>query len=127
MSKAKFGKEFRLLNPQDFNNLRQDRMSFKSKEFVAYFKKTYKDSSNTRIAFSISRKVGKASVRNRLKRLLREAYRLSDYRQMGQDVLFVISPRNAFNDKESKEIKEKDLLESFAKCLSYINRRSLIN
>jgi len=45
-----------------------------------------------RVGLSVSRKVGRATVRNRWKRLLREAFRLSQ-RELPQGVDLVVIPR----------------------------------
>ena len=45
----------------------------------------------TRVGFSVSKKVGKAVVRNRLRRLFREAFRLyADKVEPGVDIVFVV-------------------------------------
>lgn len=47
----------------------------------------------TRLGLSISRRVGKAHIRNRMKRLVREAFRLTRYElPAGLDLLCVIKP-----------------------------------
>ncbi len=59
----------------------------------AYYRVTSKKTLRTRVGFSISKKVGNAVVRNRIKRCLKEEFRLSPYREGGLDILFVVSPR----------------------------------
>ncbi len=49
----------------------------------------------TRLGLSISRRVGKAHIRNRMKRLVREAFRLTRYElPTGLDLLCVIKPHS---------------------------------
>lgn len=44
-----------------------------------------------RVGFSISKKVGNAPERNRLKRILKEIYRLHDFDQLvGNDLVFIV-------------------------------------
>ena len=51
----------------------------------------------SRYGFSVSRRVGKAVVRNRVKRLLREILRLTPL-QTGQDIVFIARPATASID-----------------------------
>ncbi len=88
-----FGKERRLLTSQDFGRLRTGARLAQSSYFRAYYRSTATKSSHTRIGLSVSKKVGKAVTRNRVKRHLREEFRLSLHREKGLDVLFVVSPR----------------------------------
>ena len=51
----------------------------------------------SRYGFSVSRRVGKAVVRNRIRRLLREILRLIPFRP-GWDVVFIVRPAAATTD-----------------------------
>lgn len=88
-----FGKNYRLLNSDDFQHLRTGSECFKTPFMRAFHKTSRLGVSETRVGFAISKKVGNAVKRNRIKRILREEFRLSNKREEGRDVLFVISPR----------------------------------
>ena len=63
----------------------------------------------SRHGFSISRRVGKAVVRNRVKRLLREILRLTPL-QPGWDIIFIARPMAASADYTELEKSVKGLL-----------------
>lgn len=56
---------------------------------ILYFKQGKNQKS--RIGISITTKVGKATVRNRFKRLIRETFRFSAIKDAGFDILVVVS------------------------------------
>lgn len=87
----------------------------------AFFSSSRINSESTRIAFSVTKKVGKANVRNRVKRLLKESFRQSEYKFRGMDILFVVSP-NLFKKVESKELAESYLLNSFKGLLKEVGK-----
>lgn len=106
-----FGKERRLLTLQDFGHLRKGARTLSSPYLMAYYRKTRLEISHTRMGLSISKKVGNAVIRNQIKRQLREEFRLSPYREGGQDILFVVSPRF------------KSLLLKDKKCMVQLRRK----
>jgi len=79
------------------------------------------DNQPTRFGFIASKKVGKAAVRNRAKRIIREIIRLNlDKIEDGFDAVVIVSP-NAAN--QTYEILEKEVLNSLKKAkLIKINR-----
>lgn len=85
---------------------------------MAYYK-SKPSQENTRLGLSVSKKVGGAVIRNRLKRLLRESFRQSEWKNLGIDALFVVSPHLYKNIKDKKEAERK-LLDGFAEMLQKI-------
>lgn len=69
---------YRLKKRQDFRRVYQRGSSLKNRAFVLCFRAAGRRSANTppRIGFSVSKKIGKAVERNRVRRRLREACRL---------------------------------------------------
>ena len=92
-----------LRNSREFSKVYRSGKSFADRYLVLYYRKNGLDCN--RIGFSVSKKVGKAVVRNRVKRLLKESYRLNfdDY-EKGYD--FVIIARVSSNNVGYKEINK---------------------
>jgi ribonuclease P protein component len=117
---CKFEKKFRLLSASDFSALKVDSLSYKKPTAIIYYKK---NSLNlTRIGLSVPKKIGKASVRNRLKRLIREYFRQSSSKYLGYDILFVVSWSRAVVSFSEIE-KENNLLAHISEFLAYLDKR----
>lgn len=82
----------RLRKKEDFNRAYRYGKSIAGQFLVLYYRSN--GQGNTRIGFSVSRKIGKATVRNRVKRLIREICRkhMQEFLQ-GFDLIFIARPK----------------------------------
>ena len=86
---------------------------------VVYYSRNREKSGDNRLGLTVSTKVGKAVVRNSVRRKLREAYRLHEYSiKKGLDI--VIVARTRASSAQFKHI-EKDMLYCFEK-LGILNK-----
>ncbi len=89
---------------EDFRKVYAKGRSVGSKILVIYRAKT--PSEEKRFGFTISKKVGKAVVRNRMKRILKEICRLnSNWFKAGYD--YVLIPRKSAIDKSYNDLQEE--------------------
>ena len=88
---------------KDFRRLYSKGQSFVSGYTVVYaLKNRY---NNNRLGLTVSKSVGKAVVRNRLKRLMRESYRLMEDKLLtGYDIIIV--SRNRAVGKSQEQIRK---------------------
>ena len=73
----KFGRKQRLKQRRDFARVFARRVSAGDRHLVVYAERN--DLPHSRLGIVVSRRLGKAVLRNRLKRLVREAYRLQQH------------------------------------------------
>jgi ribonuclease P protein component len=97
-----FSKDYRLLSASDFSYLRKDSQSVSHKWVRLYYKKSKTNSSHSRIGIAVTKKVGKANKRNLCKRVIRDYFRNSSYKELGLDVLVLVSPRLFQRDHDHK-------------------------
>ncbi len=77
-----------LKKPSDFQNVYKCGKSCANRYLVMYVYKN--DCSFNRVGISVSKKVGNSVVRHRVKRLIREAYRLNEELFLcGYDIVFI--------------------------------------
>ncbi|KJS20013.1 MAG: hypothetical protein VR72_16360 [Clostridiaceae bacterium BRH_c20a] len=82
-------KKFRLRKNIDFRRIYRSSKSIANQDLVLYIKKN-NYSNDTRIGFSISKKLGKANERNLLKRQFREVIRNKiEHLKPGYDLIFI--------------------------------------
>lgn len=102
-------KKYKLRKNSQFRAVYKKGSSFSNRYLVLYKKRNGENIN--KLGISVSKKVGKAIIRNRVKRLIKESYRLnnSDLKQ-GYDLIFIA--RNPSKGKDYKTIEEavKNLL-----------------
>lgn len=83
-----WSKDNRLRHNREYRAVYRVGKSVANKDMILYFARGKSD--NTRAGFSVSKKIGKSVVRNRTRRLMKEAFRLHirDI-QPGYDLVFV--------------------------------------
>lgn len=99
-----FNKTKGLKKDSDFRKVYKHGKSFANKHLVMYILDNKSDS--TRVGISVSKKVGKAVTRNKVRRRIREAYRLNvdENVKSGYDIVFIA--RVASKEAEYKDIEK---------------------
>ncbi|SEF98057.1 ribonuclease P protein component [Caloramator fervidus] len=87
-------KEERIRKNKHFRLIYSRGKSYSDDILVVYI---FKNKSNiNRLGISVSKKIGKSVVRNRVKRLIREAFRVNkDKFKVGYDIIFVARSKSA--------------------------------
>ncbi|MGL5640747.1 MAG: ribonuclease P protein component [Paraclostridium sp.] len=88
----------------DFRKVYKHGKSFANKYLVMYILDNKSDFN--RVGFSVSKKVGKATIRNKIRRRIRESFRLNcdEYIKNGYDLVFIA--RVASKDAEYEDIEK---------------------
>ncbi len=114
MSSERFEREYRIRSGLDFRRVYARRCSASDGTIVVVGCENSLD--HPRLGLSVSRKVGGAVVRNRWKRLMREAFRLSR-RRLPEGIDLVVIPRIGADPKLDA------LLESLPRLASQVSRK----
>lgn len=109
-----FGPHQKLKSKSDFDYLKDGSDALKFRSLRAYFKVSKINNDYSRIGLSVSKKVGNSPRRNRIKRILREYFRLNPIRTLGKDILIVVSPY-LFQNFSDVLLAEKALLDDMKK------------
>ncbi|RMG59543.1 MAG: ribonuclease P protein component [Deltaproteobacteria bacterium] len=100
-------KKERLRHPREFQLVIRRGERVATPHFVLFVLK--KEDPTRRVGISVGRKIGKAVVRNRMKRLLKEAFRLNKEKlQEGLDLVVIVRRTEGL---EKMEDVERELLE----------------
>jgi ribonuclease P protein component len=95
----------RIRNKKDFNAVFKNGKRFRGEYIDAVVANSDNDLNTPRIGISIPARVGKAVTRNRMRRLVREAFRLSRSRiQKNVDIVIIVkqgTPKTPLRDIES--------------------------
>lgn len=116
-----FGKNFRLLSASDFARLKKNAQLFKSHTFFIYHRSNQDLAlSHARLGIAVSKKVGKAHDRNRLKRIIRELFRQHDLKNKPFDLLIVVQKPKRYDEQEFSHFESvflRDLNFAFSKMV----------
>ena len=98
-TRHRFTRSMRLSLRREFNAIFAARMSHADGPLVCYTRPNAR--SHPRLGLTVSRRVGRAVLRNRVKRRLREAFRLIQHEiPSGYDVVIVVRPHEPLHRNE---------------------------
>ena len=83
-------KEYRVKKSQDFDNIIRKKQSFANRKFVIYYQENKLD--HMRLGISVSKKLGKAHERNKLKRYVRESFKTRKDFLKNYDIIIIVRP-----------------------------------
>ncbi|WP_053361220.1 ribonuclease P protein component [Bacillus sp. FJAT-27251] len=113
-------KELRIKKNKDFQEVFKKGKSFANRQFVVYVLKK-EEQETFRIGLSVSKKLGNAVTRNRIKRYIRQSFlELQEDIHTGKD--YVIVARKPASDMGMLEVKKS--LEHVLKVARVLNKRN---
>ena len=116
MRSLSFPKTKRLLKRAEFRRVYDNGMRYSGRLFSAFLLKSPEPELHpqARIGFTVPKAVGKAVVRNRIRRRTREAIRL-DYDAIGPQWDIIVHPRRSILDATFDELR-REVRRLLAKC-----------
>ena len=101
-----------MLNSNDFGFVKNQSHFLFSNTLLGFYRKN--ESPNTKLGLSISKKYGNAVKRNKLKRLIRENFRCSNFKDLGVSIN-VVPNMKSFNKAFKKDyaVFEKSVSDDF--------------
>ena len=101
-------KQLRIRKNFEFRNVYRRGRSYSNKYLVLYVKKNGKN--HNRLGVSVSKKVGNAPVRSRLRRLVKESYRANSKNlKQGYDFIFILRAPSKGQDYWTIKSAEENL------------------
>ena len=95
-------KRYRLRSNMEFQKVYKNGKNYWNRNLILFVKKN--GLAYTRVGYSITKKIGNSVVRNKIRRQLKEVYRLNFYRiEEGYDLIFI--PKKNIVDISFKEIE----------------------
>jgi ribonuclease P protein component len=111
-----FKKDDRILKRSEFLDLTRSGRKLQNDCFIAFFKPGRFDS--PRLGITVTRKVGNAAQRNRIKRLVREYFRLNrQHLNQNWDINIVAKKKAADLSSEKVDLFLQDLFEKISNCV----------
>jgi len=111
-----FKKEDRILKRSEFLELTKSGRKLQNEYVIAYFAPGRYDRS--RLGITVTRKVGNAAIRNRIKRLVREYFRLNrQHLKQNWDINIVAKQKAADLSSEQVFLALQDLFEKISNCV----------
>lgn len=96
-------KAYRIKDNKEFQQIFNEGNSFANRQLVIYYRKK-KNNNHFRVGLSVGKKIGNAVIRNRIKRLLRQAFlELQDQINPAYDIIIIA--RNPTKDMTFDEMR----------------------
>jgi len=113
-----FPRELRIRRSVDYRRHRHRSRTFRTAHFLIAWARPRKGQSEGRVGLTVSKKVGNSPQRSRVKRLLREWYRLHRHELQDPWDLVIIARRGA------ADLKLQDVEKELGQLRDWLNRRS---
>jgi ribonuclease P protein component len=100
LKRNQFKKSARILKRTEFIKLSENGQKFKNEHFIAVIGPG--GSETTRLGITITKKIGCAAIRNRIRRFIREYFRLNRHRITGKWDINIIARKRVFAISSNK-------------------------